>query len=179
MVTLLLVPRLRASFRPTVWQAQEHPYLSIRASGSNGPCSVPGLQGDQPRLYAISPFLKPTPLALSGGQTSSALGWVERQMWRLVQEQELGQLESPWWAVRATATLRLHHRQALEQLSLSWSSADNCCTHMHSQDQKTLQWELCNTHPWRQTEGFRDPSSTHPFNSWKGLFWSQSSAYIP
>lgn len=33
-VTLLLVPRLRASFRQIVWQAQKHPFLSTRASGS-------------------------------------------------------------------------------------------------------------------------------------------------
>lgn len=33
-VTLLLVPRLRASFRQIVWQAQKHPFLCARASGS-------------------------------------------------------------------------------------------------------------------------------------------------
>lgn len=33
-VTLLLVPRLRASFRQIVWQAIKHPFLHTRASGS-------------------------------------------------------------------------------------------------------------------------------------------------
>lgn len=120
-----------------------------------------------------------TSLSWRTEQASCALGHMERQMWRLLQEQEPGQeQEPPWWAVGATAALQLHHRQALEQPGLSWSSRGNCCAHMHSQDQKTSWGEFCNTHPWQHTEGSRGPSSSHSFNTWNGLFWSHSSAYI-
>ena len=53
---------------------QKHPCLSTRASGSNSPCSVPGLRGYQP-LHAISPFLKPTPQACLEGGDRPALPW--------------------------------------------------------------------------------------------------------
>lgn len=187
-VTLLLVPRLRTGFRKVVRQEQEHRYLSTRVSGSKKTCTALRLHRGHPQLHAIDPSFEPTPLAcLEGGDRPTLPLWVEIQMWRLVQVQvqeqgqgqgqEQGQ-KQPWWEARATATLQLHHRQAPEQPSPSWSSTGNCCAHMHSQNQKISQGEFCNMHPWQKAEGYRAPSSTHSSNTWSRPVWSHFSDNI-
>lgn len=53
---------------------------------------------------------------------------------------------------------------APELPGLSWSSAGDCCAHINSQEQKTLQGGFCNMNPWQKTEGYRDPNSNHSLN---------------
>lgn len=145
MVTLLLVPRLRASFGQAVWQPQKHPLLSTRASGSKSQpllCARSARESVTVSCHQSFSWANTTGFVLKGGTGQLCLGCVERHLWRLDWEQEPGQ-ESPWWVLRATAALHLHHRGALEQPALSWS---NCCALIHSQNLKTLWGAFCNMH---------------------------------
>lgn len=71
-VTLLLVPRLRASFRQIVWQTQKYPFLSTRASGSTS--QLPLCAKSHSFMPSV-PFLNQHHWFCLEGRQRSALSW--------------------------------------------------------------------------------------------------------
>lgn len=167
MVTLLLVLRLRASFGQAVRHVQEHPYLSTRESGSNSPCSVPGQQGDKPRSMPSVLF-------------SSHHHWLIWKWWTGCSA--LGRVERHWCRSWDRNNPGGHSELQLPLVTPQTSRGAAQATAVPTDTDRTRNpyfcyCVFCNMHPWQQTEGSRDPSSTHPFNTLNQLFWSPS-AYI-